>query len=85
MPEQRKDAVAIYREGENRLEGECQELKTGHDKFEISSRQLRGGSLWPAGYRRLEFRSETPTEVIHLEVTEPYQSGFQQKIIACAN
>lgn len=85
MPEQRKDAVATYREGENRLEGECQELKTGHDKFEISSRQLRGGSLWPAGYRRLEFRSETPTEVIHLEVTEPYQSGSQQKITACAN
>lgn len=50
------------------MEGECQELNTGHEKFEISVRWLRGGALLPARYGRQEFRRKTPNKVINLEV-----------------
>lgn len=52
----RKDVAAIYQDGagwgKSRLEGECQELHTGHGKSEIPVRQPRGGALRPARCRR---------------------------------
>lgn len=65
------------------MEGECQELNTGHGKFEISVRWLGGGALLPARYRRLEFRRKTPNKVINMEVictrTDLTSQGLNRK------